>query len=271
MCQGPGGERVRTEARVHEGQRAREARILQVLVVRRHLMRKQQPLVDDGVRRQARDVEVVTTLNGRFADGLFHPLANDIELAFKLPFIEHITGDEHLPYKRLGAARYDTNRIALDRHVTPTDEPSALLADNSGKECLTLLSRIGRRGEKYHPDAILPGIGQRDSHIAGRTLEKLVRHLKQNPRAVSRARVTALCPSMTQALKDLKPLLNNGMGFLALDVDDKTDPTGVFLLFRVVETLLRWKPRDVYHAYLIKNVGENATGRRLHQGGYRDG
>jgi hypothetical protein len=76
---------------------------------------------------------------------------------------------------------------------------------------------------------------------------------------------------VTQALKDLKPLLNNGMGFLALDVDDKTDPTGVFLLFRVVETLLRWKPRDAHRSYLIKNVGEYTTGRRLHQGGYRDG
>jgi hypothetical protein len=42
------------------------------------------------------------------------------------------------------------------------------------------------------------------------------------------------------------------MGFLSLDVDDKTDPTGVFLLFRVVEALLRWKPRDAHRSYLVK-------------------
>ena len=98
-----------------------------------------------------------------------------------------------------------------------------------------------------------------------------MRYLKQNPGAVSRARVTTLRPSVTKALKNLKPLLNNGMGFLALDVDDKTDPTGVFLLFRVVEALLRWKPRDAHRSYLDKNVGVYATRRRLQQRGNRDG
>jgi hypothetical protein len=95
-------------------------------------------------------------------------------------------------------------------------------------------------------------MGQGNPRITGRTLEELVRYLKQNPGAISRARVTALRPSVTKALKNLKPLLNNGMGFLALDVDDKTDPTGVFLLFRIVEALLRWKPRDAHRSYLIK-------------------
>jgi hypothetical protein len=61
------------------------------------------------------------------------------------------------------------------------------------------------------------------------------------------------------------------MGFLAIDVDDKTDPTGVFLLFRVVEALLRWKPRDAHRSYLVNNVGVYATRRRLYQGGYWDG
>jgi hypothetical protein len=76
---------------------------------------------------------------------------------------------------------------------------------------------------------------------------------------------------MTQILKNLEPLFNNGMGFLALDIDDKTDPTGVFFLLRVVEALLRWKPGDAHRSYLAKNVGVYATGLRLHQGGNRDG
>src|SRR6185295_4306569 len=99
---------------------------------------------------------------------------------------------------------------------------------HSGKEGFALLPRIGLGREKHHSDAVLPSIGQRHSHIAAGALEELVRYLEQNPGAVSRARVTALRPSVTQALKNLKPLLNNGMGFLALDVDDKPDPTGIF-------------------------------------------
>jgi hypothetical protein len=98
-----------------------------------------------------------------------------------------------------------------------------------------------------------------------------VRYLKQNPGAVSRARVTALRPSVTEVFKDLEPLLNNGMGLLARDVDDKTDPTGVFLLFRVVEALLQWKPGDAHHSYLVNNIGVYATGLRLHQRGDQDG
>jgi hypothetical protein len=76
---------------------------------------------------------------------------------------------------------------------------------------------------------------------------------------------------MTQILKNLEPLLNNGMRFLALDIDNKTDPTGVFFLLRIVEALLRWKPGDAHGSYLVKNVGVFATGLRLYQGGNRDG
>jgi hypothetical protein len=133
------------------------------------------------------------------------------------------------------------------------------------------LSRIGLGRKKRHPDAILPGIGKKNPRIPGRTFEKLVRDLKQNTCAVSRARVTALRPPVTEILKDLKPLLNNGMGFLAFDIDDKTDPTGVFLLFRVVEALLRWKPGDAHRLYLVRNGGVHATGLRPHQEGNRDG
>jgi hypothetical protein len=76
---------------------------------------------------------------------------------------------------------------------------------------------------------------------------------------------------VTKALKNLKPLLNNGMGFLALDVDDKTDPTGVFLLCRVVKALLRWKPGDAHGWYLVKNIDVSATRRRLYQEASRGG
>jgi hypothetical protein len=75
---------------------------------------------------------------------------------------------------------------------------------------------------------------------------------------------------MTQILENLESLLDNGMGFLALDVDDKPDPTGIFLLCWVVEALLRRKPRDTHRSYLIKIAGVFATELRLYQGGNRD-
>jgi hypothetical protein len=76
---------------------------------------------------------------------------------------------------------------------------------------------------------------------------------------------------MTQALENLETLLNNGMGFLALDVDDKTDPAGVLLLLRVVEALLPRTTWDIHRSYLVMKAGIDTTGRRLHQRGSRDG
>jgi hypothetical protein len=89
--------------------------------------------------------------------------------------------------------------------------------------------------------------------------------LQQNPGAVSRTGITALGPSVTQTLKNLKPLLNDRMGLLTLDVDDKADPTGVFLLCRVVQSLLRWKPGDAHGWYLVKNIDVSTTRRRLYR------
>jgi hypothetical protein len=46
------------------------------------------------------------------------------------------------------------------------------------------------------------------------------------------------------------------MGFLALDVDDKPDPAGVLLLFRVIKALLRWKPGYLHHAISFSGAGD---------------
>jgi hypothetical protein len=128
---------------------------------------------------------------------------------------------------------------------------------------------MGRK--KDHPHAILSGTGQGHPRIGGCTFEELMRDLKQDTGAVSGARVTALRSPVTQALKNLKPLLNDGMGFLALDIDHKTDATGISLLCRVIKALLRWKPRDAHCSFLITIVDVSATRRRLHQRGSWDG
>jgi hypothetical protein len=98
-----------------------------------------------------------------------------------------------------------------------------------------------------------------------------MRNLKQDTGAVSRASVTALRSPVAQAFKNLKPLLNDGMGFLALDIDHKTDATGIFLLCRVVEALLRWKPGNAHDSFLVTVEDVAVTGRRLHQRGRWDG
>jgi hypothetical protein len=76
---------------------------------------------------------------------------------------------------------------------------------------------------------------------------------------------------VTEVFEDLQTLLNDAMGFLALDVNDKAYPAGVFLLFGVVEALLPRKTWDIHRSYLVKRGDLDTTGRRLHQSGNRDG
>jgi hypothetical protein len=82
-----------------------------------------------------------------------------------------------------------------------------------------------------------------------------MRHLQQNAGAITGARVATLRPSVGQILEDLEPLTDDLVRFLALDVDDKADPTRIFFMLRVVQPLLPWKPWKFHHAYLVKKAG----------------
>ena len=58
-----------------------------------------------------------------------------------------------------------------------------------------------------------------------------MRNLQQNSCAVARAGIAPLRAAMGQVFQDLEPLLDDLMGLLAFDVDDKADPAAN--LFRV--------------------------------------
>ena len=60
---------------------------------------------------------------------------------------------------------------------------------------------------------------------------------------------------MCEIFEDLQSLTNDVVRFLALDVDDKTDPTRIFLVLGVVEPLLQWKPWKLHITYLVKKAG----------------
>ncbi len=253
--QRPGRKRIGAEARVHQRQRAHHAGVGQVLVIGRHLVRKQQALVDDRVGRQARDVEVFTPLNRRFLDGLFDPFPDDVELPFELGFVQDVARNEDLPHEGLGLAGLHPDRIALDRHVPPAEQARAFLLDDRGEELLALLTRRLVRGKEQLPDPVLAGARKRDARVARGPLQKLVGNLKKNPGAVAGAGVAPLRTPVGQVFEYLKALTDDVMRFLAFDVDDKADAARVFLVSRVVEPLLRWKPWEFHHAYLVKKAG----------------
>ena len=71
-------------------------------------------------------------------------------------------------------------------------------------------------------------------------MEKCVRDLHQNARAVAGVGFAAARAAMVQIYQHRQRLLHEGMRALPLDIDDKADAAGVMLIPRVVETLL-WR------------------------------
>ena len=67
-----------------------------------------------------------------------------------------------------------------------------------------------------------------------------MRHLQQQPGAVTGFRIAAACAAMGEVNQYLEPLLDNVVGLAALDVGDKADTASIVLVPRIVETLFRW-------------------------------
>ena len=97
------------------------------------------------------------------------------------------------------------------------------------KERFTLLPRIGLgRQETPCPTPYSPASGKFDAGITGRTLQKLVRHLKQNTGAVSGAGITALRPPVSEIFEDLEPLRTMSCDFWPLMLTTKPIPQESF-------------------------------------------
>ena len=173
----PGGKRIGAEARVHKRQGAYHPFIGEILIVGRHLMRQQQPLIDNGVGRQARNIEVLAPLNGRLCHSLFNSLANHIQLSLKLSFVERISRDEDLPHEWLGRSCKSTDLIALDRHITPTKQAQTFFCNDLSEYLLAEPSRVGIGRQKQLADSVLAHLGQYHTRITRNPLQKRVRSL----------------------------------------------------------------------------------------------
>jgi hypothetical protein len=80
-----------------------------------------------------------------------------------------------------------------------------------------------------------------------------MRDLQQNSCTVPRTGVTPLSPSMIQILEDFKSLLHDIVRFSALDVRDEPDPTSIFFVSWIVETLGVWKAWYVHASSIVLN------------------
>ena len=252
--QRPRREGVGAEPRVDEGERRLEVRVRQVGEHRLDLVGDEHPLVHDGVRRQARDIEEVALGRIELVHGQADALPDDVEPAFEAGACPAGTGvrrlgrrrrgaaDEHLPHHRLAAAGGRPERGAVRRHVAPAQQALPLFIDDSREEVLDAapLARVPR--QEHHADAVLAGAGQVDTGGGRRLRQEAVRHLQEHAGAVAGVDLAAARAPVQQVQADLERLPHELVRPFALDVDHEPYAARVVLEPGVVEALLRRPP-----------------------------
>ena len=223
-----------------ERQRRVHRRVAEVRVILIHLHGHQHTFVDAGLERQAGDVEELAAshLAGE-ADDIRRALADDVELALEGHVVAElrVAANEDLPHARLAGLGRLANHGIIRRHRAPAEQRLPFLDDDLPEDffALSALLRVRRQIDHSHP--ILSEARQREARFPGRELHELVRHLKQNARAVAGVDLAATGAAMVEVAENLQALLDKRVGPAALHVHDEADTAGVMLEGGVVKTL----------------------------------
>ena len=92
--------------------------------------------------------------------------------------------------------------------------------------------------QEDHADAVFAGRRQSETKLCAFAAEELVRDLNQNAGAVAGFRVASARAAMRQVDEDLNAFGDDFVRWLAVDVDNKANTAGVFLVARIVQSLL---------------------------------
>ena len=237
----PGREGVGREALVHEGERALEALVLQVLVVGPELGHEHHALVDDGARGQADRVVARGALVLEIVDRVRDHLAHDEEAPLERVHVGEglRAGDEDLLVHGLGGLDRLAELGVVDRHVAPAEQRQALVLDRLLDDLLGDLPPVLVARHEEVADAVLAGLRQGDADRRALLGEEPVRDLDQDAAAVAHHRIGADGAPVGKVPEDREPLLDDGVRLHVLHVGDEADAAGVLLVLRVVESLAR--------------------------------
>ena len=236
LCQIPRRPRVRAVALVDQGECALQGRVPQVGVEALDLMGEQEPLVAEGARGEARDVELADLLPAKLD---LDPLSDDEELA--LEGVARLDAraplDEHLANHRKHPPGPLADRLGVVRHVAPAEHALPLL----GTDPLEDLDRSGAPpvvgGEEHDPHAVIARFGEPNACLRGHPLQEPVRHLDEEARAVARVGVRAGGSPVGEVHEHLEPAGDDVVGLSTVDVADEADAAPVVLEAGIVKAL----------------------------------
>ena len=223
---------------MHQAQRALEIRLRQFRIELSDLRSQQQPLINDGARRERRHIEIILLAEITRRNLAFRPFADHVELAFERIFRHALTRpNEQLLNIRLGHARDATDGIAVGRRIAPPKHREPFFAYDALQNAFTRQALMRLHRQEDHAHAV--GARRREHppqflRLAGK---KLMRDLQQQPCAIARFAIAPASSAVCQLDQDLDALLDNFVRGLAFNVRDETDPAGVMLVAGVIQSL----------------------------------
>ena len=235
----PTREGVGREAGVHQRDRRLDRRMLELRVERAELQGGEHALEDDGAVRKAGDVEAAHGLWDARPHPVLDQLADHVQTPLEGVVIVHApaAGDEHLTDVRLLLPRRAAQTRPVGRHVAPAQQRLPLLGDHLRDDAVNPHPKTGVGGQEAHADAVLPGAGKLHPRLARQDRERRVRDLDQHAGAVPGVRVAAQGATVVEVGQHLQGIVEQPARSAAVHVDDETDPAGVVLIRRVVQTL----------------------------------
>ena len=198
---------------MHDRDRGAHVRVGEVGVERGELLRQREAFVDDGLRRAARDVEIV-------ARETLGALPNHEERALERSR-RRDAADEELLHDRPARLGERTEHARIDRHVAPADDDLVVVADDRLERPHLLLQLAAVAREEDRDDAVVARVRQLDLASLELVLEERVRDLNQDARAVAALRVGARRAAVRQAAQDLEALVDEVVRRLPVDFSDE--------------------------------------------------
>ncbi|EAP99266.1 hypothetical protein JNB_03820 [Janibacter sp. HTCC2649] len=224
--QGPARERVGGEARVDQGQLARESLVRQVGEERLELTGRQHALVDDGAGRQGREVDLDLALGA-----LAQAEGETVELDPRDTAIG--SGDEELAEDRHTGSGSVPDELGGDGNVAPREDLESLLGRDLGDPLLgsgTLGLVLGQVG---HARGIRPCNRKLDVENGP---EERVGQLREDARAVTDERVGTRGAPVVEVAQRREGVLDDVVASRASHGRHHGNATSVVLVVAPVET-----------------------------------
>src|SRR5690606_25574487 len=216
---------------------ADELRVLQIPKEAGQLTGQEQPVVDDGPGRQARNVEAIFLAQVTFADRPLRPLADDEQLPFEDRLLFAGGADEHLSDVggRL-SGQWAGGRL-IDRHLAPAEQTLTGAEDLVFEDLPAPVPFQSIPRQEHEAYGVLPHRRQLDAELHTLPAEERVRDLDEQAGAVAGQGVTATSAAVLEVEEDVHTFAHDVVRWLTPDICNETDAAGIMLKLRVVQSI----------------------------------